>query len=211
MSFMQPQFVELPNRRKGGESSYRWRLSAPGYMDCTDWTNADTILDAISDCIGMYGDSFDNEDWSIVISELPGDFDEFWRGYLLSLAFTANHRQRADDEPDSLFHNPGGDIADVVDLDELETMLEAHVAELRADCVDFYLEAIKLLDLDTFDRWNDLGSDFHLTRNRHGAGYWDGDWPNIGAQLTELARPYGSCELWVEGNMKIKSNWSIMN
>lgn len=42
------------------------------------------------------------------------------------------------------------------------------------------------------------GHDFWLTRNRHGAGFWDGDWPEPAAtRLTEDAHAYGSFDLYV--------------
>ena len=42
------------------------------------------------------------------------------------------------------------------------------------------------------------GHDFWLTRNGHGAGFWDGDWPDvIGQRLTNAARAQGSYDLYV--------------
>lgn len=42
------------------------------------------------------------------------------------------------------------------------------------------------------------GHDFWLTRNRHGAGFWDGDWnDNVGAKLTEASHAFGSVNLYV--------------
>jgi hypothetical protein len=37
------------------------------------------------------------------------------------------------------------------------------------------------------------GHDFWLTRNRHGAGFWDGDWQE-GQRLTEIAHAFGEIE-----------------
>jgi hypothetical protein len=35
-----------------------------------------------------------------------------------------------------------------------------------------------------------------LTRNGHGAGFWDGDWPQtVGQRLTKAAKIYGSVDL----------------
>lgn len=43
-----------------------------------------------------------------------------------------------------------------------------------------------------------VGHDFWLTRNRHGAGFWDGDYaPEVGKRLTDAAHAYGSCDLYV--------------
>lgn len=43
-----------------------------------------------------------------------------------------------------------------------------------------------------------IGHDLWLTRNRHGAGFWDGDYaPEIGKRLTDAAHAYGTCDLYV--------------
>jgi hypothetical protein len=40
--------------------------------------------------------------------------------------------------------------------------------------------------------------DFWLTRNGHGAGFWDGDWNEpVATLLTEAAKSFGSCDLVV--------------
>lgn len=42
------------------------------------------------------------------------------------------------------------------------------------------------------------GHDFWLTRNGHGAGFWDGDWDDdIGQRLTDASDVYGSVNLYV--------------
>lgn len=42
------------------------------------------------------------------------------------------------------------------------------------------------------------GHDFWLTRNRHGAGFFDGDWPtDVGARLTEASHCFGSIDLYI--------------
>lgn len=48
------------------------------------------------------------------------------------------------------------------------------------------------------------GHDFWLTRNRHGSGFWDGDWPEpIGERLTNASRSYGEVNLSVGDDGKI--------
>ncbi len=41
------------------------------------------------------------------------------------------------------------------------------------------------------------GHDFWLTRNRHGAGFWDRGLGAVGKRLTDCAHAYGSCDLYV--------------
>ncbi len=53
------------------------------------------------------------------------------------------------------------------------------------------------IDVDGYSA-SRAGHDFWLTRNGHGAGYWDGDLQDhIGESLTECARLAGACELYV--------------
>ena len=66
---------------------------------------------------------------------------------------------------------------------------------LRADCDAFYdanQETIDKYDAET------CGHDFWLTRNGHGAGFWDGDYPNEdGDKLTAASKIYGGVNLYV--------------
>ena len=42
------------------------------------------------------------------------------------------------------------------------------------------------------------GHDFWLTRDHHGAGFWDGDWPkDIGERLTAASDKFGEVHLYV--------------
>ena len=57
--------------------------------------------------------------------------------------------------------------------------------------------AEKNIDLSQFDS-DQIGHDFWLTRNGHGAGFWDGDYPiPIGDQLTEISKTFGSTDPYV--------------
>lgn len=41
------------------------------------------------------------------------------------------------------------------------------------------------------------GHDFWLTRNGHGAGFWDGDWPEpYATQLDDLSKVFGESDLY---------------
>ena len=42
-----------------------------------------------------------------------------------------------------------------------------------------------------------FGHDFWLTRNGHGAGFWDRGLGELGDKLTEWCKPYGSVDLFV--------------
>ena len=48
------------------------------------------------------------------------------------------------------------------------------------------------------DRLEQAGHDFWLNRNGHGAGFWDGDWPEpLATRLDELSKSFGECGLYL--------------
>lgn len=64
---------------------------------------------------------------------------------------------------------------------------------IKADCADFYNANQHLFDDD-----EQAGHDFYLTRNGHGAGFWDGDYPEPnGTELTKASKAYGSVHFYV--------------
>ncbi len=71
----------------------------------------------------------------------------------------------------------------------------------RKDCEDF-LDAATLALIG--DRVTLAGHDFWLTRNGHGSGFWDGDWPeDAGHLLTERAHQFGEIDLYVGDDEKL--------
>lgn len=89
-------------------------------------------------------------------------------------------------------------------------LAEETLAKMAADCESFEEQANAIveayrntLDADaTVTTYNlcreQIAHDFWLTRNRHGAGFWDGDYPEpLGAQLTELAHTFKECYLYI--------------
>lgn len=78
------------------------------------------------------------------------------------------------------------------------------LAAMRADCDLFYDQNRAALTCEgvtygsDFDQDGRAGHDFWLTRNGHGAGFWDGDWPEPQAtDLTEAAREFNQCDLYL--------------
>lgn len=57
-----------------------------------------------------------------------------------------------------------------------------------------------LSDLDE----TDLGHDFWLTRNGHGAGFWDGDYNDVlGEKLTQISKAIGPINIYVSNDEKL--------
>ncbi len=67
------------------------------------------------------------------------------------------------------------------------------LASFEADCRKFYDANFDLIS----DNLVDAGRDFWFTRNGHGAGFWDGDWPESGDKLTEASKAFGETNLYV--------------
>lgn len=67
--------------------------------------------------------------------------------------------------------------------------------EMREDVGNF-LAGARTADLDQLDAGR-IGHDFWLTRNGHGAGFWDRGIGEAGERLTAEAHTYGSSDLYV--------------
>jgi hypothetical protein len=78
---------------------------------------------------------------------------------------------------------------------------------ILTDCIDFQhgnaslLERAKEFKPGYTD--SSAGHDFWLTRNGHGAGFWDRGLRGIGTALTQAAKVYGSSDLYVGDDGKI--------
>lgn len=99
-----------------------------------------------------------------------------------------------------------------MDGDYSETDLAPETLAKMKDDLDKFFIAIEILDPP---RGNDLpeflgipdtqfAHDFWLTRNHHGAGFWDGDYPEpYGKWLTRIAQSFRECELYIGDDGKI--------
>jgi hypothetical protein len=93
------------------------------------------------------------------------------------------------DEPLDSFYT-----IDDIDPDTLEKM--------RQDIVDF-VETNKELLLSSGQSDEQIGHDFWLTRNHHGAGFWDRGLGDIGEKLTKACHVYGDVYLYVSDSGKV--------
>ena len=77
---------------------------------------------------------------------------------------------------------------------------------MKQDCDRFLKENAQLLRqaIEEDDAsWGTIAHDFWLTRNRHGAGFWDGDYPATGDALTEAAHAFGEANLYIGDDGRI--------
>lgn len=74
--------------------------------------------------------------------------------------------------------------------------------EAAEDCSAF--AADNAADLASMDPYQ-AGHDFWLTRNHHGAGFWDRGLGEAGDRLTKAAHVYGSVDLYVTDDGKVSA------
>ncbi len=66
----------------------------------------------------------------------------------------------------------------------------------RADVSDFCMSQQSLIDALGLPAVQ-VGHDFFLNRNRHGAGFWDRDNGAMGDALSDAAKVYGSADVYL--------------
>jgi hypothetical protein len=100
--------------------------------------------------------------------------------------------------------DPGGNSYEppADDNYSVEDLAPETLERMAADCAKFQ-EAHG--ELFTAEHYNGIaGHDFWLTRNGHGAGFWDGDWEEpIATRLTDASKAFGECNLYVGDDGKL--------
>ena len=90
------------------------------------------------------------------------------------------------------------------DMYSIDDISEECKVEMLESCADF-IEA-NALDLAAYgakmacEQWSEedrAAHDFWLTRNGHGAGFWDRGLAELGDRLSKAAEVYGSVDLYV--------------
>ena len=130
--------------------------------------------------------------------------DEFTRAYI-EAALWSSTAYGSDAEKEDIEENGEGHFDtsfESLGYDQADLAPES-LASMEKDCTSFQADNAELLE-----RWygeagespERAGHDFWLTRNHHGAGFWDrwnGATPQgqIGKQLTDAAHAYGESNL----------------
>jgi hypothetical protein len=81
----------------------------------------------------------------------------------------------------------------------LDDIAPQTLAAMIADCQAFQAAHWD----DIADNLSLAGHDFWLTRCGHGAGYWDGDWPESGERLTAASHAFDNVDLYVSDDGKV--------
>ncbi len=126
----------------------------------------------------------------------PLEFDEFTEAYIICALWASTDDQMP-------YGMPLDDKYDRGDIDReiLQRMI--------TDCRNFQMRWQHLLIddnllVDSCTPEEQGGHDFWLTRNGHGAGFWDGDWKKeVGEFLTAYSKKVGGYALYVGDDDKI--------
>ena len=116
--------------------------------------------------------------------------DKFTQSYVTCALWSTN------DNSDEQGGNPLDQNYDYTDFSDELTQRVAN------DCAAFQAQCDELISEDIAD-WEQAGHDFWLTRNGHGAGFWDGDWPVHGDKLTAIAERFGELDIYVGDDGKL--------
>lgn len=116
--------------------------------------------------------------------------DAFLRGYLECALWSST---------DNADESGGAPLDENYGIDDFAPeALEA----AKADCEAF--QEANADDLEATGADDDQnGHDFWLTRNRHGAGFWDRGYGEVGERLSEAARVYGGVCLYAGDDGKV--------
>lgn len=118
--------------------------------------------------------------------------DMFTRSYVVCALWSSS-------DPDNNYRQLDQDY-------DMNDIAEESFARMAADCKRFQEENATSLTEGTLTEImarmtceaQQAGHDFWLTRNHHGAGFWDGDWLEPAATaLTNAAHAFGECNLYV--------------
>jgi len=111
----------------------------------------------------------------------PFKFDEFTKAYMECLLWSTTDGS----------NDQGGEPLDS-NYDFTDFSQEA-LETIEADCRKFQHEhygaisnEVNCTHIGDYPVLEYAGHDFWLTRNGHGAGFWDGDWPEVGEYLTQV-------------------------
>lgn len=92
-------------------------------------------------------------------------------------------------------------------LDDLDAELdETARQQMNADLSAFFdeVDAIRAkYEGEEFPNPEQIAHDFWLTRNSHGAGFWDRGLGDLGRELTEMAHAWGSADLYLGDDGRI--------
>lgn len=91
-----------------------------------------------------------------------------------------------------------------LDANYSETDLDTKTIEKMTADVEQFVKEAKDSIIDSGASESSIGHDFWLTRNGHGAGFWDrGYEKSVSDAFCKICKKFGNCELYVGDDKKI--------
>jgi hypothetical protein len=119
------------------------------------------------------------------------NIDSICEAYLRCAEWSSHHHLT--EEPIDKLNLPFAKSAETRAYEDCKALLDA--------CE--YDDLLKCEQEDIVKRWGigHIGHDFWLTRNRHGAGFWDGDYESeLGDRLDKISKTFSEIYVMVSGN-----------
>ncbi len=113
------------------------------------------------------------------------DFDKFTRAYLVCALWSSSDTCSKNERDDRSFSDLGLNLMDCS---------ENFLQNTLKDCTKFQEKHWDVICCDP----EQAGHDFWLSRNRHGSGFFDGDWDGHEAALQDSAEGYGELSLYLD-------------
>lgn len=132
----------------------------------------------------------------IKLSPTPAQIEEFVTGYVVCALWSSTE---CDEQ--------GNNCTPLDDNYDASDIAESSMAGHREECTDYIAANIDLLRQVTDSphgyTWGRAGHDLWLTRNGHGAGFWDRGLGEAGEKLSEAARLCGGADPYVGDDGKV--------
>lgn len=141
------------------------------------------------------------------------NLEEFLNGYIRAALWSSTYA--ADNNGYPVDPNDTTNYSDIPMDDNFsaEDIAPETLDKMREDCADFVESNSDLLNAyvekmgtSEYTGSEVAGHDFWLTRNGHGAGFWDRDLGDLGNDLTKAAKGHGSFDLYVGDDGKVYGN-----
>lgn len=144
-------------------------------------------------------DYFDKRFLEFALEDVDDALDDMTNGYLEALLW-ASH---ANDEGQNFMELGYG-------IEDIPESVRDDVRDMFEDLVTHHPLAVRLYGVERQRScpsvWEHFGHDFLLTRDHHGAGFWDRGLGELGEHLSQLAYPYGDSEyLYVSEDGTLKA------
>jgi|11BtaG_2_1085332.scaffolds.fasta_scaffold43198_2 hypothetical protein len=136
------------------------------------------------------------------MNKLPNYYKDFIIGYKIASLWSSNDPDQTACE----FLDEKFDINDF-DTDASQTIETDCVKFLQANRDDLveYADNVSYNSEESLSPYEVAGHDFWLTRNGHGAGFWDrnGIEDNLGNRLSDASRDFGECWIYVNDDQTL--------